>query len=154
MADRKVLPLSSLLVLAHAVSFNSRYQGRKIFTDLDARQGRVHWGSFFYDKMKLRRLTDDRLSSPEELLNELSPEDILVTDTMGYPRSAIFKMFEGKAEVISAERSALSRGHSCAALAFNYHDDNNSLWRPANEIVPNYLQMSAAEEKKGTAPCT
>jgi len=171
MTERKVLPLSSLTVLAHAVSYHRHKtncrQSRKIFTALDARQGRVHWGSFVFEdgnggnignddinsnisnnnKAILRRLTDDRLSIPEELLDALSPDDILVADTMGYPRSTVFNAFDGKARIISAETSALSRGLSCAALAFDNINDE-SLWLPAREIVPNYLQMSAAEEKR------
>jgi hypothetical protein len=172
------------MVLAHAVAANRRCCDKKIFTALDARQGRVHWASFIYDDNasdhppKLRRLADDRLSSPEELMKELSSGDILITDTMGYQRSTVFDMFEGRAEIIRAEKSALSRGLSCAAIAFenrgeegrgqtpplpdNVHgtpvgatlavaQDANaggSRWLSAGEIVPNYLQMSAAEEKK------
>ena len=160
MTERKVLPLSSLMVLAHAVSYHrhktSCRQERKIFTALDARQGRVHWGSFVFgnntgdsgvsEKATLQRLTDDCLAPPGGLLDALSPDDILVTDTMGYPRSTVFAAFDGKARIVSAEKSALSRGLSCAALAFGSINDE-SLWLPAREIAPNYLQMSAAEEK-------
>jgi tRNA threonylcarbamoyladenosine biosynthesis protein TsaB len=156
MAERKVLPLSSLMVLAHAVAVNRRCHNKKIFAALDARQGRVHWGSFICDgndgaqsgyPPKLRRLADDRLSSPDELMEELSSGDILITDTMGYQRSTVFDMFEGRAEIIRAEKSALSRGLSCAAIAFDQHS-GGSCWLSAGEVVPNYLQMSAAEEKR------
>jgi len=145
MTERRVLPVSSLLVLARSV--NCRERGRKIFTALDARQGRIHWGGFIADDNgEIRRLSDDCLSPPEELLGGLSPDDLLVTDTMGYSRSTVFNIFKDKAEVIEADRAALQRGLSCAALAFDARQDE-SLWLSAHEIAPNYLQMSAAEEK-------
>ncbi|MCL2218708.1 MAG: tRNA (adenosine(37)-N6)-threonylcarbamoyltransferase complex dimerization subunit type 1 TsaB [Chitinispirillia bacterium] len=146
MTERRVIPLSSLMVLAHAAGYR-RNQYRKIYTALDARQGRIHWGCFGIDGgRKINRLADDRLSSPEELINELSPDDLLVTDTMGYQRSAVFNQFADKAEIINAEKSSLQRGLSCASLGFASINDENA-WLPANLIVPNYLQMSAAEEK-------
>jgi tRNA threonylcarbamoyladenosine biosynthesis protein TsaB len=145
MTERKVIPLSSLMVLAHAACAGRRH--KKIYTALDARQGRIHWGCFTSgNDGNIRRLADDRLSPPEELLNELSPDDTLVTDTMGYQRSTVFGMFKDKACVVSAEKSSLQRGLSCASLAFAGINDEN-LWLPASRIVPNYLQMSAAEEK-------
>lgn len=146
MAERRVLPLSSLMVLAHAAG--SHFPDRKIFTALDARQGRIHWGSFVWDgenKKHLRRLTDDRLSPPEELFDELSADDILVTDTMGYSRSTVFDGFVGKAEIIDAEKSTLNRSLSCAALAFANKDEGGA-WLTPREITPNYLQMPAATE--------
>ena len=143
MTERKVMQLSSLMVLAHAAG---RYPaGKKIFTALDARQGRVHWGGFIHDG-GLRRLTDDRLSLPEELLNALSPDDLLITDTMGYPRSTAFSAFEGKAQIINAEKSALTRAVSCAELAFDNRNDD-PLWVSADRIVPNYQQPPAPEKK-------
>jgi len=145
MTERRVLPLSSLMVLAHAV--NSNYPRKKIYTALDARQGRIHWGGFAGDDSgNIRRLTADRLSPPEELLNELSPDDTLVTDRMGYQRSTVFDMFSGKVNTINAEKTPLQRGVSCASLAFG-SIDGSGLWKSAQHIVPDYLQMSAAEEK-------
>ena len=145
MTERKVLPISSLLALARAI--NCRERGRRIFAALDARQGRVHWGSFIIDNNTgIRRLTTDRLSPPEELLNELSQNDLLVTDTMGYSRSVVFNIFKDKAEIIEADKAALQRGLSCAAFAFDT-SYNESVWLQANEAAPNYLQMSAAQEK-------
>jgi len=146
MTERKVIPLSSLMVLAHAVSSGNR-QYKKIYTALDARQGRIHWGSFINDgNGMIRRSADDRLSSPEELLNELTPDDLLVTDTMGYQRSVIFDMFKDKTNIINADKPPLQRGLSCASLAFA-NINNEHLWQSAQHIIPNYLQMSAAEEK-------
>jgi tRNA threonylcarbamoyladenosine biosynthesis protein TsaB len=148
MTERKVFPLSSLMTLAHAAGSHLRH--KKIFTALDARQGRVHWGGFVFNGdngNKMQRLTGDRLSSPEELMKELSSDDILVTDAMGYSRSTVFEAFTEKAKVISAENSALTRGISCAAIALE-NINNESVWIPAQNVTPNYLQMSAAEEKK------
>jgi tRNA threonylcarbamoyl adenosine modification protein YeaZ len=153
-AEREVLPLSSLFVLAHAAVHGGFCNHERVFTALDARQGRVHWGGFVCEGCdRIRRLTEDRLSLPEALRDELSPDDILITDTMGYPRSTVFGAFEGTARIVNAESSPLRRGLSCAAIAFDRIDggkDNNDefFWRPASQIVPNYLQMSAAEEKR------
>jgi tRNA threonylcarbamoyladenosine biosynthesis protein TsaB len=159
--ERRVLPLSSLLALAHAAT-GGGVKSQKIFAALDARQGRVHWGCFVCDgdggKRSIRRLTDDRLSPPEELLSELSPNDLLVTDAMGYQRSAVFGAFAGAAEIVEAHKSSLRRGLSCASIAFDIAvnkggcDNGEFRWLPAARIVPNYLQASAAEEKR--ALCT
>jgi len=165
---RTVLPLSSLLVLAHAASgCLGGNRPQKIFTALDARQGRVHWGSFVRDgddggdtRYGIRRLTRDRLSPPEEMFRELSQNDILVTDAMGYQRSTVFGTFAGAAQIVDAQNSSLRRGLSCASIAFdnivgkdnhdaNDNQDNDEFrWQPASQIVPNYLQASAAEEKR------
>jgi len=160
--ERTVLPLSSLLALAHAAAAGwDGCQSGKIFTALDARQGRIHWGGFICNgggKNNIRRLTEDRLSSPEELLRELSQDDLLVADTMGYQRSAVFNEFRGAARIIDARKSSLRRGLSCASIAFDSivnggnNDNREFRWLPASQIVPNYLQVSAAEEKR--ALCT
>jgi tRNA threonylcarbamoyladenosine biosynthesis protein TsaB len=139
----KVIPLSSLMVLAHAAG--SHYKG-KIFTALDARQGRIHWGFFDCDYGEISRIGDDCLSSPEELLSLLKPDDLLVTDTMGYSRSIVFHQFNNKARIVDVQKTALQRGLSCATIGFN-NIDNEPLWLCGSEIVPNYLQMSAAQEK-------
>ncbi len=155
--ERDVFTLSSLFVLAHAAGCGG-HQSRRIFTALDSRQGRVHWGSFTYngDKKDIRRLTEDRLSPPEELLRELSPDDLLVIDTMGYQRSSVFNGFSGAAQITDARKSSLRRGLSCASVVFdnivsggNDNNDNGEFRRmSASQIVPNYLQASAAEEKR------
>ncbi|MDR0307317.1 MAG: tRNA (adenosine(37)-N6)-threonylcarbamoyltransferase complex dimerization subunit type 1 TsaB [Chitinispirillales bacterium] len=142
-SDVKVLPLSSLMVLAHAVNCHTQ---RRVFTALDARQGRIHWSSFICSKGIISRLTEDRLSAPEELINELKGDDLLVTDTMGYTRSTVFGRFDGKTEIIDVSKNSLQRAVSCAVLGF-YRLDEKSLWKRGSEVVPNYLQMSAAQEK-------
>ena len=156
--ERSVLPLSSLLALAHAAAGRGGCQSQRIFTALDARQGRVHWGGFVCDgdKKNIRRLTEDRLSPPEELLGELSPNDLLIIDTMGYQRSAVFGRFCGAAQIVDARNSYLRRGLSCASIAFDHivnggnHDSGEFRWLSASLIVPNYLQASAAEEKRAS----
>jgi len=166
--ERTVLPLSSLLTLAHAATAGWECGGRsrRIFTASDARQGRVHWGGFVYNgndngggmRNNIRRLTEDRLSPPEELLNELSHNDLLVIDAMGYQRGTVFDAFAGAAQIADARKPPLRRGLSCAAIAFDsvVNGDNSDSgefkWLPASRIVPNYLQASAAEEKR--ALCT
>lgn len=163
--ERSVLPVPSLLALAHAASDCGCVGGKpqKIFTALDARQGRVHWGCFIRDygndgnRKSIRRLTKDRLSPPEDLLGELSRDDLLVIDAMGYQRSTVFGAFAGAARIVEAQKSSLRRGLSCAAIAYNSIVDSDNIdnsdndefrWRPASQIAPNYLQMSAAEEKR------
>jgi tRNA A37 threonylcarbamoyladenosine modification protein TsaB len=162
-AERAVLPLSSLLALAHAASAGCYCPNplpQKIFTALDARQGRIHWGCFIRDggAKNIRRLTNDRLSPPKELLDNLAKDDILVIDTMGYRRSAAFGVFAGAARIVDAQELSLRRGLSCASVAFDSivnrdnYDSEEFHWRPASQIVPYYLQASAAEEKR--ALCT
>lgn len=151
MTERKILPLSSLMVLAHAATSNNRNSKvnnrsqRRIFTAIDARQGRIHWGGFTWDDGRMSRLVDDRLSEPEELIDTLFPTDLLVVDTVGYSRSTVFEEFDGCAEIMRAESAALSRGASCVSLARDNRDD--TLWQPAHTVVPQYMQMCAAQEQ-------
>lgn len=143
MTSRRVLPLSSLLVLAHAAGFRGDGD-KKIFVALDARQGLIHWASFEWSSQKkLRRLSDDNISDPKILLDKLNDDDILITDTMGYSRSTVFEMFADKCQTVSVQDLNLDRARSCAALAFEKIEDE-SLWQDANGIVPDYLQPPAA----------
>lgn len=141
--NQKVLPLSSLHVLAHAVGAQA---GRKVYTALDARQNLIHWASFESDGTTMVRLEEDRLSSAEELLESISSNDLLVTDTMGYTRSTVFSRFDKKVEIRSADKVPLQRGLSCCAVASS-RLENAALWQNASVILPNYLRLSAAQEK-------
>jgi tRNA threonylcarbamoyl adenosine modification protein YeaZ len=154
-SERRVLQISSLFVLAHAAAGCGFGSPQRIFTALDARNGRVHWGGFSCDgsggRTNLHRLKEDCLSSPEELLSELSQNDLLVTDAMGYGRSSVFGAFAGAAQIADAGKATLRRGLSCAAIAFdNIHNaarGDGLAWLGASQIAPNYLQMPAAEER-------
>ncbi|MFP4012711.1 MAG: tRNA (adenosine(37)-N6)-threonylcarbamoyltransferase complex dimerization subunit type 1 TsaB [Chitinispirillaceae bacterium] len=141
--DQKVLPLSSLHVLAHSVGAQA---GKRVFTALDARQDLIHWASFESEGATMIRLGEDRLTSADELLASISSDDLLVTDTMGYTRSTVFSQFEGKVEIRPAEKVPLQRGLSCCAIASCRLEDD-TLWHNAGDILPNYLRLSAAQEK-------
>ncbi len=139
----RILSLSSLHVLAHAVGGEP---GRRIFTALDARQNQIHWAGFKSSAKGVERIFSDQLSSADELMNVLSPEDLLVTDTMGYAKSTVFQQFIGKAELHQVENSHLQRGLSCAAIGKLYLDMENK-WTDAMVLEPNYMRSPAAQEK-------
>ncbi|MFP4163186.1 MAG: tRNA (adenosine(37)-N6)-threonylcarbamoyltransferase complex dimerization subunit type 1 TsaB [Chitinispirillaceae bacterium] len=141
--EPRVLPVSSLHVLAHAVGAQT---GRRIFTALDARQDLIHWASFESAGTTILRLSEDKLSTADELLDTVCPGDLLVTDTMGFSRSTVFSQFEGKVEIRPAEKTPLQRGLSCCAIA-DSNLDSETLWQNASDILPNYLRLSAAQEK-------
>ena len=82
----RILPLSSLFILAHA---GMHHKGR-IVSAIDARNDCVFWATFTVSGGKIDRLTEDKLSTIQSFTPMLATDDLIVTDTMGYKKSTIF----------------------------------------------------------------
>jgi tRNA threonylcarbamoyladenosine biosynthesis protein TsaB len=140
----KILPLSSLYVLALAY----RAHEGQVVTAIDARNGEVFWASFESCNGRLERHTPDTLSSAEVWRDSLCHNDIIITDTMGYAKSTVFDVLRERSRVIPVEHNPVQRGLACAAAGAASLNDEHA-WRPPEEIVPNYLRLSAAQVKAG-----
>jgi tRNA threonylcarbamoyladenosine biosynthesis protein TsaB len=131
----KVLPLSSLRVLAHAV-----FPGKgNVTAAIDARRDEVFWARFTLNDNSLERETGDVLSRAEEFKDRLQPGEPVVTDTMGYAASTVFHCLAGRPEVYPVERCPLQRGLVCAALGAARLNDERS-WENASDVLPKYLR--------------
>ncbi|MDG5817002.1 tRNA (adenosine(37)-N6)-threonylcarbamoyltransferase complex dimerization subunit type 1 TsaB [Chitinispirillales bacterium ANBcel5] len=141
--NRKVLPLSTLNVMA--ASFKTPVETR-IFSAIDARNDEIYWASFSIKDGKMLRLSDDKISGIDELLETSTPDDIIITDKMGFSRSTIFKALENKRNTLAVENDPVHRGFVTSAIASSFLDDS-SLWCDAFELKPNYLRLSYAQKK-------
>jgi tRNA threonylcarbamoyladenosine biosynthesis protein TsaB len=64
---RPVIAVPTLLALAHRVPFSSL----PVIPLLDAKKKEVYWAAFEFDRGICRRLTEDAVSSPEEMLGKI-----------------------------------------------------------------------------------
>ena len=144
----RVLPLSSLLILAHA----ARHHNGRVVAAIDARNNDVYWASFAASDGRITRLTSDTVSSVEPFTGNITEGDMVVTDTVGFKRSTVFSLLKGRFPVLQIEDYPLHRGLLCAAQGAEALDDT-SRWSDATVIRPNYLRRSAPEEHrlKGSA---
>jgi tRNA threonylcarbamoyladenosine biosynthesis protein TsaB len=142
----RVLPVSSLLILAHAAGY---HHGR-IVAAIDARNGDVFWAAFSRNGSALQRLTEDIVSPGEPFSAALTPEDIVVTDTIGYKKSTVFSALPVNCVTVPVEFNFLQRGLLCAAHAAA-EINNPSVWCKPVDIHPNYLRRSAPEERQAAA---
>jgi tRNA threonylcarbamoyladenosine biosynthesis protein TsaB len=130
-----VLPVSSLRVLAHAVS---PCRGG-IVAAIDARRDEVFWARFTAAEEGLERRTGDALTSRTEFAGALHADDLVVTDTMGYAASTVFGFLATRRGVYPVERHPLQRGLVCAAIGSSKTDMADS-WKKAGEVLPSYMR--------------
>lgn len=139
----RVLPLSSLLILAHAAPRNS---GR-IIAAIDARNNEVYWASFEASGGTISRLTPDTVAPVEQFCGILADGDIIVADSAGYTKSSLFSGLEGRHRVLPVEHHPLHRGLLCAAQGAEAIGDQ-SRWYDATAISPNYLRRFMPKERR------
>jgi tRNA A37 threonylcarbamoyladenosine modification protein TsaB len=113
----------------------------------DARAGDVFWARFEYAGEEVRRLTDDRLESAAAMLAALQPDDVVLTDTVGYARSTVFGTLKGRERVCSLDHAPCLRGLACARAAA-CEAENADRWTSAAAVLPVYLRASYAEKRK------
>jgi tRNA threonylcarbamoyladenosine biosynthesis protein TsaB len=139
----KVLPLSSLFILAHAAC----HHGNRIIAAIDARNNDVFRASFAWHGDRPDRLSEDIVSDGAAFIAGISPDDVVVTDTIGYKKSTVFSTLHDRRSVLAVENFPLQRGLYCAAAGAATLDDT-TCWREAAELHPNYLRRSAPEERR------
>ncbi|HMD69323.1 MAG TPA: tRNA (adenosine(37)-N6)-threonylcarbamoyltransferase complex dimerization subunit type 1 TsaB [Chitinivibrionales bacterium] len=141
--DGRVLPVSSLESMAGAWPA----QEARIVCASDARNGQVFWARFEKRNGIVARLSDDVLSPVDEFKQAVSNNDIVITDTLGYAKSAAFNFLRGRTSVFPVEEFPLQRGLSCATIA-GLRADDSAGWTTADHIVPRYLSEVQAEKKR------
>jgi len=142
--DIRVLPVSTLESMAGAWHTNDN---RPIVAASDARNGEVFWARFTNSNNIFQRLTSDTLSPVEDFKTVIMPEDILITDTLGYAKSTAFGFCEDRPDVFGVEKHPIQRGLSCALIAAK-RMVNPDLFVPASDIMPLYMNTSMAEKNR------
>ena len=138
----RVLSLSSLQILAHA---GIHHAGR-IISAIDARNDHLFWAAFTASGNRINRLTDDTLHPLERFITQLSSDDLIITDTMGFKKSTVFSSLPSHCSVIAIERHPIQRGLICAGTGASLVKQDKR-WIEATELTPNYLRRSTPEER-------
>jgi tRNA threonylcarbamoyladenosine biosynthesis protein TsaB len=143
----KVLPVSSLFVLAHCALGRTA----SAVAAIDARRGEVFWARFGMHGTHIERETEDR-AGPVEMFREfLDPDDTIVIDTLGYSQSTAFDVLSGRPGVLNARHCPIQRGLCCAAAGAAAAGDSTS-WKNAGEALPEYLRsFTSPVFQKGAA---
>jgi|GEM_PF-713323 universal bacterial protein YeaZ len=139
--DIKVLPVSSLE--SAATAWNNRE--KPIAVAFDARNGEVFWARFTPQGDTLARTHDDVLTPIDQFRDGLEKGDIIITDTLGHVKSAVFDFLEGRPGVYALEKFPVQRGLACARVAIQAINDP-SRWVNAGEIMPKYLSITTMEK--------
>jgi tRNA threonylcarbamoyladenosine biosynthesis protein TsaB len=141
--NARVWPVSSLESMAGAWNANNR----TIVCASDARNNEVFWARFRTAEGAVTRLTEDVLSPTPHFEASLGPDEIVLTDTLGYVKSTVFNFLKDRPDTFSVEQYGLQRGLSCAKAASKQLDKTTG-WVSATALGPNYLNNARAENKK------
>ncbi len=140
--DALILPVSSLEVMA----YSAQKSFSRIITAIDARNNEVFLASFLFNQEKLIRLTDDSVCSVEEFRDFVKPDDLIITDTMGYARSTAFDFLKQHRGHYPVEKFPVQRGLFCAQIGSQTLNDPQ-LWKKHPDILPHYLRLSSAHTR-------
>jgi tRNA threonylcarbamoyladenosine biosynthesis protein TsaB len=140
--EAKVLPVSSL----ESMAGSWHVSGRNVVAVSDARNNEVFWARFTVDNGSITRLSDDALCTLDQFRSSLAPDDIVLTDTLGYAKSSTFNFLSGRPEAYSVEKHPVGRGLSCAMMAWS-RINKTELWRKPADITPLYMNVSTPEKK-------
>ena len=145
----RVLPVSSLFVLAHGAAGRAA----SVVAAIDARRGEVFWARFRVRETRVVRETRDTAGTAGEFRDFLKPEDAVVFDTLGYAQSTVFDFIKSRNGSFPVRSCPLERGLCCAAAGAAAVNDT-AAWTNAPEALPGYLRsfISPALPKGAAAP--
>lgn len=145
--EAKALQVSSLESMAG--SWHS--SADNVVAASDARNNEVFWARFRVENGSVTRLTNDALRPLDQFKSSLAADDIILTDTLGYAKSAAFDFLANRRDAYPLEKNAVSRGLSCALIAWSRINETERWCTPA-DVSPIYMNATAAE-KKTRQPC-
>jgi len=131
----KVMPVSSLFVLAHGAAGRAA----SAVAAIDARRGEVFWARFGVRGTGVLRETADTAGTAGDFRNFIKPDNAIVYDTQGYAKSTVFDFLAGRPNVFSARQYSIERGLCCAAAGAAAADEP-SAWKNAPDALPEYLR--------------
>jgi len=140
----KVLPVSSL----ESAAFAWHNRQRPIVVAFDARNGEVFWARFEPQGNALARTSDDALTQVDEMISAIEDKDVVITDSLGYAKSAVFDFLKDRPGAYSLERYPVQRGLACARLGMQALKSPEK-WVSAADILPRYLSTTTMEKRMG-----
>lgn len=139
--EAKILPLSSLELLAHAIPSKEE----TIAIALDARQDNVFLGLFKSSPTgEVTRISNDQKVSKKEFYTKTANADTIIYDTMGFARSTVFEPLKESANAFATTELSISRGLTVAKIASKQPIDSDK-FVDVLHVFPNYMQESYAE---------
>ncbi len=114
---------------------------------LDARKGNVFRALFRNNPGGLERIGDDELVPLEQFRSELTPDTTVLTDALGFARSTAFADLHSLSVHYAVENHPISRGLTLARIG-ERTDESDPRWTTPREVLPRYLQPSAAERMR------
>lgn len=140
--DARIYPVSSLEIMAHAAQRSQK----RIISAIDARNDEVFWASFHSNRDQMERLSEDSVCSAEKFRETIKPDDLIITDKMGYLKSNVFDFLKEHHGFYPVEQYPLQRGLFCAFCGMQARE-KTALWKMHTEIQPQYLRLSSAQTK-------
>lgn len=137
-SGKPVVGISTL----EAMAWNFPYAYVPVVPFLDARRGEVYSASFAWHKGALKRLHDDRTEAPEEVLNSIKGEAILVGDGVEKYKELVNEKLGSRALKAPSSHASI-RASIIALLAYDKYLAGEVL--DLNSFIPIYLRKSEAE---------
>lgn len=153
LSDVKCVPISSLLATTYNIDFYSCY----ICACVEFRRNKLYNALFNFDG-EVNRLTDDKFLSAEELaliLKKYQDKHIIfVGDGAEMCYNYLLERYEFSNIYLPNEKYRYIKSSNVGLLALKMYNDDNSIAVTPENLLPNYLKLSQAEEnllKKGDA---
>ncbi len=139
----RALPVSSLEAIAMA--WNGADGTFEV--GMDARQDQVFCARFSKEGGTVTRLTDDSRKPLQSFLRSLDSVDFVLVDTLGYKKSRVPQAAADCTRAYTLDSHPLLRGLAAARKASELAGVGDE-WLSPPELLPRYLQESAAETRK------
>ena len=136
--DKPVVGLSSLEVLAWQCADRSYL----ICPMLDARKSEVYWATYRYADDILSRKSDENVSAPETVIQEIKEPCVFIGSGAQLYRQRLGTVLGERAHFAPASQNII-RASSVAFLSMQRFDTRDTV--EAADLVPHYIRRSDAE---------
>lgn len=143
--NTKALALSSMTTLAASL----HHTDCTILSAMDGRQGNIFCEGFKKEGTSLSTTLEKARISVEEFYNFIPSFDYVITDTVSNDKSTVFN--DIKQNHYSTDVYPLQKGLTAALLGARSIDDTAVTWDLVDNINPEYMQLSYAEQVKSQA---
>lgn len=140
--DVLLYPVSTLEVMAYAAIHSKK----RIISAIDARNNEVFWAAFHPVNGCINRLSEDSICSENEFKDVVQPDDIIISDSMGYLKSTVFDFLKCHNGFFPVEKFPVQRGFFCAFCGVQALKKPD-LWKNHTDLLPHYLRLSSAQTR-------
>ncbi len=139
--EKPVVGVSTL----EAVAMNFSHTPHVINPILDARRGEVYTAAFQWEGDRLKRCSEDRAISPEELIEKIGSKTLFAGDGL-IKYGDLIKEWLGNLAEFAAPEEGLIRASVIAKLGLKAFERGETL--PLESFTPEYLRKSEAEVQR------